>query len=358
MMKLIDKLHDGPLDIVGDVHGVYDALDALLERLGYGTNGFHPEGRKLVFVGDLVDRGPNSPAVFEKVMHLVTTGYAQCVLGNHELNLLLGEAKYGNEWFMSPDKCASDIACIETDEQKRRVLEFFAQLPVALERDDLRVVHASWNAAAIDELREKESNVCSVAELYREYREQIETRLADDGRISLYQREQEKYGQLIAFGDNPPFEHWPSPVMLPGLAEADVARQMENPIRVLTSGEERKAREPFPAAGKFRFVDRVRWWDQYDGRIPVVVGHYWRRFKRYQGEGVPVSGPDLFEGVDSDQWMGKDKNVYCVDFSIGATSKSRNTGDSIDSGSLAALRWPENVVLFDDGRTRNLRRPR
>ena len=62
---LVEKLPDGPLDIVGDVHGELDALKQLLKVMGYSDAGEHPEGRKLVFVGDLTDRGPDSPG-FEK----------------------------------------------------------------------------------------------------------------------------------------------------------------------------------------------------------------------------------------------------------------------------------------------------
>ncbi len=68
---LVKPLFDGPLDIVGDVHGEIDALTILLRRLGYSPEGSHPEGRRLAFVGDLVDRGPASPAVVEGVRRLI-----------------------------------------------------------------------------------------------------------------------------------------------------------------------------------------------------------------------------------------------------------------------------------------------
>ncbi|MDH3441675.1 MAG: metallophosphoesterase, partial [Gammaproteobacteria bacterium] len=55
-------LEDGPLDIIGDIHGEFDALMNLLDVLGYDEEGQSPEGRKIVFLGDLIDRGPDSPA--------------------------------------------------------------------------------------------------------------------------------------------------------------------------------------------------------------------------------------------------------------------------------------------------------
>ncbi|CAI8045107.1 Bis(5'-nucleosyl)-tetraphosphatase PrpE [asymmetrical] [Geodia barretti] len=89
----------GPFDIIGDVHGCYDELAILLERLGYqletpegadGETGFsatHPEGRKAVFVGDLVDRGPGVAKVLKLVMDMEAQGSALCVAGNHESKL-------------------------------------------------------------------------------------------------------------------------------------------------------------------------------------------------------------------------------------------------------------------------------
>ncbi|MFF9780064.1 polynucleotide kinase-phosphatase [Streptomyces sp. NPDC013978] len=73
----------GPFDIVGDIHGCANELEALLGKLGY-VDGVHPEGRTAVFVGDLVDRGPDSPGVLRRVMSMVGSGNALCVPGNHE----------------------------------------------------------------------------------------------------------------------------------------------------------------------------------------------------------------------------------------------------------------------------------
>ncbi|MEE1760836.1 MULTISPECIES: polynucleotide kinase-phosphatase [unclassified Streptomyces] len=73
----------GPFDIVGDIHGCANELEALLGKLGY-VDGVHPQGRTAVFVGDLVDRGPDSPGVLRRVMSMVGSGNALCVPGNHE----------------------------------------------------------------------------------------------------------------------------------------------------------------------------------------------------------------------------------------------------------------------------------
>jgi polynucleotide kinase-phosphatase len=100
-----DKLYNdrkdvkGPFDIIGDVHGCFTELTELLIKLGYtinhtdeahGNYGFNvetPEGRKAIFLGDLVDRGPDSPAVLKLVMSMVKSGAAYCVPGNHDMKL-------------------------------------------------------------------------------------------------------------------------------------------------------------------------------------------------------------------------------------------------------------------------------
>ncbi|MFE3516297.1 polynucleotide kinase-phosphatase [Streptomyces sp. NPDC059166] len=76
----------GPFDIIGDIHGCSSELDTLLAELGY-KDGAHPDGRTAVFVGDLVDRGPDSPGVLRRVMSMVASGDALCVPGNHENKL-------------------------------------------------------------------------------------------------------------------------------------------------------------------------------------------------------------------------------------------------------------------------------
>lgn len=95
----LKHLH-GPFDIIGDVHGCLDELVMLLEELGYsvgweesGEDGYGyavepPDGRTAVFVGDLVDRGPDTPGVLRLVMSMVSAGSALCVPGNHDVKLV------------------------------------------------------------------------------------------------------------------------------------------------------------------------------------------------------------------------------------------------------------------------------
>jgi protein phosphatase len=88
-----DLRHEtGPFDIIGDIHGCRAELESLLTSLGYRLDpevgASHPEGRRAIFVGDLVDRGPDTPGVLRLVMAMVGSGNALCVPGNHEDKML------------------------------------------------------------------------------------------------------------------------------------------------------------------------------------------------------------------------------------------------------------------------------
>jgi protein phosphatase len=97
--KLNNDLRDqhGPFDVIGDVHGCRSELETLLDMLGYSiirdgegrpVDATHQQGRRVLFVGDLVDRGPDTPGVLRLVMGMVTAGGALCVPGNHENKLV------------------------------------------------------------------------------------------------------------------------------------------------------------------------------------------------------------------------------------------------------------------------------
>ncbi|MFF4833086.1 polynucleotide kinase-phosphatase [Streptomyces sp. NPDC001315] len=105
----------GPFDIIGDIHGCANELESLLDKLGY-TDGVHPDGRTAVFVGDLVDRGPDSPGVLRRVISMVKSGSALCVPGNHE-------NKYGRH--LKGRKVQHTHGLAETIEQMERETEEF-----------------------------------------------------------------------------------------------------------------------------------------------------------------------------------------------------------------------------------------
>jgi hypothetical protein len=339
---LIQPLFDGPLDIVGDVHGEIDALDALLKELGYHDDGTHPQDRRLVFVGDLVDRGPDSPAVLKKVRDLVEAGRAQCVLGNHELNLLRSDEKSDNSWWMSPEKDTKHPMARIDEDEKADLRKFLASLPLALERDELRVVHACWHEESISTLKALTNPGGNAADRYQYYVGKTTERMKENRGLAWIKREWRE--------TNPRLEdpEWDA-VMMPAKAALDSDVQMRNPIAVLTSGVELPAKQPFWAGGKWRMVERIKWWEDYDDNVPVIVGHYWRRYGKAALALGDKYGPDLFAGLEPHHWMGKRSNVYCVDFSVGARAEQRASGEDELACKLAAVRFPEWEVVHDDG---------
>ncbi|MEP7311488.1 MAG: metallophosphoesterase [Pseudomonadota bacterium] len=339
-------MFEGPLDVVGDIHGEIDALHGLLRELGYDRLGRHPAGRRLVFVGDLVDRGPDSPAVVEFVAQLVQQGLAQCLLGNHELNLLRTAKKSGNAWFLdarhaeqAPDGefAHSRLAPSGFHEQ---ALAFFAELPLGLERADLRVVHAAWVPRAIDDVR---ALTLPAAAAYRFFDQQSQAAITDADLPARAAAERALWHAAI-------HDRHASPPLLEAVGLLDERHQMGNPLRVLTSGVERVARAPFWASGQWRMVDRVRWWEEYTDATPVIVGHYWRRLKPLRATGHAASKPDWFGDIAPLAWLGPLKNVFCVDYSVGGRYEERKQGVRKYATRLCAMRWPEREVWGEQGR--------
>lgn len=116
------KNEHGPFDIIGDVHGCYDELVALLSKLGYSGHlpydgRSHPEGRKIVFVGDLVDRGPKIPEVLQLVKASVEAGTALCVPGNHDVKFM--RAVFGKKVQITHGLADSLEQCKAYEEKKR-----------------------------------------------------------------------------------------------------------------------------------------------------------------------------------------------------------------------------------------------
>ncbi len=132
----------GPFDIIGDIHGCRSELEALLGRLGYDVGAArHPEGRKVVFLGDLVDRGPDVPGVLRIVMKMVEAGTALCVPGNHEMKLL---RKLRGRDVQITHGLAESLAQLESEppEFRTQVTDFIDKLVSHYVLDDGRLVVA------------------------------------------------------------------------------------------------------------------------------------------------------------------------------------------------------------------------
>lgn len=341
MPKLIAPLPPGPLALIGDIHGEIDALEAVLAR---------PElaGRHLVFLGDLVDRGPDSPAVVDRVAALVAAGRATCVVGNHELNLLLGRDREGNGWFRdAPDhwqrrtetgaavRAPFPSRPLETDAARTAMLTFFRSLPLAAARADLRVVHACWDDRSIAQLPASGD----VATLMAAHEQRVRDALAARGVLDRAAAQRARWQGLRALDCRPD-------EMLDDVAIQDMTEQNDNPVAVLTSGREERVAfaDRFFVAGKWRFVERSRWWQQHSDPVPVVVGHYWRARVP-----PPPGARDVFVTPAPTDWAGPERSVFCLDYSVGRRYRERAAGrhDHFETA-LGAMLWPERRLLFSD----------
>lgn len=341
--SFIQTLPQKALDIIGDVHGELDALETLLNHLGYDAYGNHPEHRHLVFVGDVCDRGNNSPGVLRKLQFLVEEEKASAIIGNHELNLLLNDPKDGSGWFFK-ERQERDNAFYAPYQQATHIekpifFDFLKTLPLALERDDIRIVHACWDEPSIQKIRESTHSDLLTA---YSYWEEATTLVATQTNLEEnYQKTLLQWQEALENPDTqPPF--------LQTIADYELLERLHNPIKVLTSGLEQQAEKPFFIGNKWRFTDRTRWWDDYQDATPVVIGHYWRSLIRHSGLS---RYSQLFENTKHNEWHGLKKNVFCVDYSIGASWRSRHREIRAPSHFfyLAALRWPENELMLNTG---------
>jgi hypothetical protein len=159
MSKLIiDYNQTKQPDFIGDIHGHFDALLQLFEKMDYTNNNgiySHPE-RFPIFIGDYIDRGPKIFETVELVKKMQETGNAIALMGNHELNFLElnHKDKEGNS-FRSKDKRGQ---VKETDaafkgKDLKIYLNWMAQLPIALESEHFRAVHAQWEVEAVENIK-------------------------------------------------------------------------------------------------------------------------------------------------------------------------------------------------------------
>lgn len=145
-------------DLIGDIHGHADELVQLLETLGFqkaqGAHR-HPE-RKVIFLGDFIDRGPKIRQVLEIVRPMIEEGTALAVMGNHELNALAFHTEDPNraETYLRERNTKNIRQHGQTilqlsDKELASTLDWFRTLPMWLDLDGLRAVHACWDEQKI-----------------------------------------------------------------------------------------------------------------------------------------------------------------------------------------------------------------
>lgn len=297
-------------DLIGDIHGCADTLGALLNKLGYAErHGVyeHPK-RRVIFLGDFVDRGPGQRGTIEIVRPMIEQQTALSVMGNHEFNAVsFATPKRDGDGFLRPrNKKHTDQHRAFLDEYAddpdawSDVIDWFRTLPLWLEVDGLRVVHAVWCPDTVGRLQSEHG---------------ARALLSDD---FLHRSNKKGSWQFDAIE-----------LVLKG-------QEVEMPPGV----------EYLDKDGNRRSAMRTRWWDDtvetyreaYLGppehrdavptdplpdklplaygpdEPPVFVGHYWQT-----GEPRPLAA-----------------NVACLDYSVGK------------HGALAAYRWDGEQELSAD----------
>lgn len=299
-------------DVIGDIHGHAAPLEALLRRLGYARRDGtyrHPD-RQALFLGDFIDRGPEIRATLEIVRGMVEAGAARAVMGNHELNALA---------FHTPDPLAPDTHLRPHDEKNCRqhaetmrqlpggemasALDFFRTLPLWLDLDGLRVVHACWDDLRMARIGSPGGPAGQVSDAFLAAAcsprgslfEPVEAILkGKEARLPPGTTFRDKDGHERKFTRvkwyEPPHGH---SFRTYAMASEPIESDEPLPDHVVA------AAVPYPADGK-----------------PVFVGHYWMNAPR----------PTLLRG-----------NVACVDWSVAK------------GGFLCAYRWDGEREL-DDGR--------
>jgi len=148
-------------DFIGDVHGHAEELEALLLKLGYveRSGAYRHFERTAIFLGDLVDRGPFQKRVIEIVRSMAEAGSAQIVMGNHEFNAIAFFTEDHLGQYLRPrneNNIHQHAAFLDEFEADYRswadVIEWFKELPLWLDFQEFRVVHACWDHALISRI--------------------------------------------------------------------------------------------------------------------------------------------------------------------------------------------------------------
>jgi hypothetical protein len=298
-------------DFIGDIHGHADALVSLLEKLGYvnraGTYRHSNPNRMAIFLGDLIDRGPDQLRSIDIPRRMRDAGAAHVLMGNHELNAIgyatpVPDSKSGRHLRLrGPKNRHQHKAFIEAvgedSNLHKELVEFFSTLAVAFETDDFRAAHACWHPSSLNALK---------------------AHMNDDGSMNRDDL----------------------------LASFEKGHALYDPIEVVTKGLEIELPDGFSftdKGGVVRTKSRLQWWkdDATDYRSAVMPE---------EGlENLPeLSLPDHLKIAASNKltffghyWMSGtpyllSPKMACLDFSIAK------------DGVLAAYTWRGEDQLFDE----------
>ncbi len=291
-------------DLIGDIHGHSEPLVQLLQKLGYAKSDgvFRHAERQVIFLGDLIDRGPDQRGVLEIVRPMIDEGAALSVMGNHEFNAIAYHTLDPDDhnrhlrvhFEKNRDQHQSFLEVFEGAHDYAETIEWFRTLPLWLELDGIRVVHACWDEALMSLLQNKHASV-------NEY-------LDDDLLVAASRKGSEEYEAVETLLKGKEIE-------LPdGQSFFDKDGNARHNVRVRWfDGDATTYQEAFLGPEKARShipedpigADHLIQYSHDDP--PVFVGHYWL---------------DTIPGVLA-------PNVACLDYSVAAKS----------GGKLVAYRW-------------------
>ena len=301
-------------DLIGDIHGCANSLVSLLEKMGYqhSKGCYRHKQRKVVFVGDIVDRGPRIREALHIVKDMVDQGQAEIVLGNHEYNAMCycTEGRKGSGMQYLREHNARHHRLIretleEFDAHRsewQAFLRWFHDIPLFIEKDHFRVVHACWDNVAIERLKEYSPTHCLGEDFLHEtiVKDSFASRLVDkltrgtalelpDGEMILGKDGLARNMFRTKFWSEDPHVY------------NDVVFQPD-PLPT------EMGRRPLSAIEKQQLLSYS------SSELPVFVGHYWM-----SGEPQPIQN-----------------NIACLDYS------------AVKYGSLVAYRMDQEDVLSKD----------
>lgn len=285
-------------DIIGDIHGHAKELEILLIKLGYKRNAgiySHPEGRKCIFLGDYIDRGPNIRETLHIVKDMCDSGNAFAIMGNHEFNAICFHTKHPeNGGFFRTHGLKEIEQHLDTlrqfkhfeTEWNEEFLPWFHSLPIFLEFEEFRVVHACWDDKHVEWL--KSNNIYSSCNGENE----ISSKILSDYDNKL----EDVYSVFEELLKGKEFELEPEQSFL------DKDGESRNKARIKwfqPSNNRRYNKDVFFGIDREfgeKAVDELiqNKLPKYDSEIPVFFGHYWL-------SGKPESS---------------NSNAICLDYSV------------------------------------------
>lgn len=294
-------------DLIGDIHGCARTLRVLLRELGYRERDcvFQHPSRRAIFLGDFIDRGPYQEEVLGIVRPMIEDGNALSVMGNHEFNAIAWFTDDGDGWLREHSEKNRRQHQAFLDEFEGRdclhgdTIEWFKTLPLWLDLDEFRVVHACWDANAIERISAEYGGAVLSDELLRNASDS--TRWEFEAVETLLKGKELRLPGGAGFHDKD--GNWRDKIRVRwwGQEAATYRSAFLGPksVRDLIPDEELCEMLQFYSASE----------------PPVFLGHYWM-----DGDPEPLA-----------------RNMACLDYSVA------NPG-----GKLVAYRWNGEKELYSD----------